>query len=103
MAHEEGLALARSGRLQAARQSSNRAVDLALQEGAREDAAIYRAARAVWEAIYGNSDEGKTSAIDALQLSSARDVEYVAGLALALSGGFSRSEALTEDLAKRFP
>ena len=32
MAHEEALALARSGRLQAARRSSNRAVDLALQE-----------------------------------------------------------------------
>src|SRR5262249_59403000 len=32
MAHAEALALARSGRLEAARKSSNRAVDLALQE-----------------------------------------------------------------------
>ena len=50
MAHEEALALARSGRLQAARRSSSRAVDLALQEGERETAAAYQAARAVWEA-----------------------------------------------------
>ena len=103
MAHEEALALAHSGLLQAARRTSNRAVDLALQEGAREEAATYTAARAVWEAICGNAAEGKTSAMAALELSKGRDVEYAAGLALALSGGSSRSEALAEDLAKRFP
>jgi tetratricopeptide (TPR) repeat protein len=103
MAHEEALALARSGRLQAARRSSGRAVDLALQEGAREEAANYRAAQAVWETICGNAAEGKTSAMAALELSKGRDVEYAAGLALALSGGSSRSEALAEDLVKRFP
>ena len=103
MAHEEALALARSGRLQAARRSSSRAVDLALQEGAREEAASYRAARAVWEAICGNAAEGMKSALAALELSKGRDVEYASGLALALSGGASRSEALAEDLVKRFP
>ena len=55
LAHAEALALARSGRLQAAGQSSSRAVDLALQEEEREEAASYQAARAVWEAIYGNA------------------------------------------------
>ena len=44
VAHAEALALARSGRLQAARQSSSRAIELALQEGRREEAASYRAA-----------------------------------------------------------
>ena len=39
----------------------------------------------------------------ALELSKGRDVEYAAGLALALSGGSSRSEALAGDLEKRFP
>jgi tetratricopeptide (TPR) repeat protein len=39
----------------------------------------------------------------ALELSKGRDVEYAAGLALALSGGSSQSEALAEDLVKRFP
>ncbi len=102
VAHAQALALARSGRLQAARQSSNRAVDLALQEGAREEAASYRAARAVWEAAYGNVAEGKTSTMAALELSKGRDVQYAAGLALALSGDSSRSEALAADLEKRF-
>ena len=103
MAHAEALALARSGRLQAAARLSNRAVDLALQEGRREAAASYRAARAVWEAVCGNAAEGKKSAMAALDLSNGRDVQYAAGLALALSGDSSRSEALAGDLEKRFP
>jgi tetratricopeptide (TPR) repeat protein len=103
MAHEEALALARSGRLQAARQSSSRAVDLATQEGERETAARYQAARAVWEAVCGNAAEGKRNAMAALELSNGRDVEYAVGLALGLSGSPSRSEALAGDLEKRFP
>ncbi len=39
----------------------------------------------------------------ALALSKGRDVEYAAALALGLSGGSSRSEALAGDLEKRFP
>jgi tetratricopeptide (TPR) repeat protein len=103
IAHEEALALAHSGRLEAARQSSNRAVDLALQEEEREAAATYRAARALWEAVCGNVAEGKRNAVAAVDLSHGRDVEYVAALALGLSGGLSRSEALADDLEKRFP
>jgi serine/threonine protein kinase/tetratricopeptide (TPR) repeat protein len=103
MTHEEALVLARSGRLQAARRSSNRAVDLALQAGEREAAVSYRAARAVWEAVCGNAAEGKRSAMAALDLSKGRDVQYSAGFALALSGDSSRSDALAGDLEKRFP
>jgi tetratricopeptide (TPR) repeat protein len=78
-------------------------VDLALQGREREAAASYRAGRAVWEAVCGNAAEGKRSAIAALELSKGRDVQYAAGLALALSGDSSRSEALAGDLEKRFP
>jgi eukaryotic-like serine/threonine-protein kinase len=103
VAHAEALALARSGRLQAAGLLSIRAVELALQEEEREEAANYQAARAVWEAVCGNAAEGKKSAMAALELSKGRDVQYTAGLALGLSGDFSRSEALAGDLEKRFP
>jgi tetratricopeptide (TPR) repeat protein len=105
VAHAEALALARSGRLRAARLSSSLAMDLLLQEGetARELAATYQAARAVWEALCGNGAEGQRAANAALNLSSGRDVQYAAGLALALSGQSSRSEALAGDLEKRFP
>ena len=101
--HAEALALARSGRLQLARQSSSRAIDLALQERQREAAASYQAARAVWEAAFGVTAEAKKDAMAALALSNGRDVEYTAGLALALSGDFSRSRPLADDLETRFP
>ena len=78
-------------------------MDLALQEGEREAAASYQAARAVWEAVCGNAAEAKTNAMAALALSNGRDVEYAAGLALALSGDSSRSQPLADDLEKRFP
>jgi len=103
MAHEEALALARSGRLQAARRSSNRAVDLVSQGGEQETSAAYQAARAVWEAECGNAAESKRDATAALALSKGRDVEYAASLALALSGDSSRSQPLADDLEKRFP
>jgi hypothetical protein len=78
-------------------------VEIALQERERETAAIYAAARAVWEAVCGNAVEGKTSAIRALELSKGRDVAYAAGLALGLSERSSRPEALAGDLERRFP
>ena len=102
MAHEQALALARSGRLQDARRSSNRAVDLALQEEAPEEAANYQAARAVWESITGNRVEARKSANAALALSNGREVGYAAGLALAFSGDTSRSEALAGKLEEGF-
>jgi len=103
IANAEALALARSGQLQAARLSSSRAVDLALQEGEREAAASYQAGRAVWEAVCGNAGEGRKNAMAALELSKGRDVQYAAALALALSGSSSQAEALAADLDKRFP
>ncbi len=103
VANAEVLALARSGRLKLARQSSTRAIDLARQEGQREVAASYQAARGVWEAVCGNHAEGKRNALAALALSNGRDVEYAAGLALAFSGDSARAQALADDLEKRFP
>ena len=103
VANAEALALARAGRLTLARQSSSRAINLAGQAGDHEVAVRYQAARAVWEAVCGNAAEGERNATAALALSSGRDVQYAAGLALAFSGDSSRSQALADDLEKRFP
>jgi tetratricopeptide (TPR) repeat protein len=103
IAHAQSLALARSGRLQAARRSSNRALELALQEEQRETAAIYQAVRATWEVLCGNVGEGTRKAMAALDRSNGREVEYAAALALGFSGDSSRSEALAGDLEQRFP
>jgi len=103
LANAEALALVRSGRLKLARQSSDRARELAGQAGGREAAASYQAARAVWEAVCGHAAAAKTNAAAALALSNGRDVEYAVGLAWALSGDSSRSQPLADDLEKRFP
>jgi tetratricopeptide (TPR) repeat protein len=103
MPHQESLAHFRFGRLQAARLASTRSVDLALQESAREEAANYHCTRALWEVLAGNLAEGRSSAAAALELSSGRDVQFVAGLALALSGDAARAEALAQSMAERLP
>jgi eukaryotic-like serine/threonine-protein kinase len=103
VANSQALVQARSGHRQVARRLSSRAVDLARQDGEREVAAAYEAAAAVWEALYANANEARTKAIAALALTNGRDVEYAAALALGLAGESSRSEALADDLDKRFP
>jgi serine/threonine protein kinase len=103
IAHSEALVLARSGQLQLARKTSRRAVGLAQQAGQPERAAVYETGVAVWEALFGNASAARQSAMEALELSKGRDVEYGAAFALALAGDFPRSQALASDLERRFP
>src|SRR5262249_19161962 len=67
------------------------------------EAAMYQAARAVWEALCGNTAEATHAAGAALTRASGRDVQYAARLALALSDESSRSEKAAGDLEKEFP
>jgi serine/threonine protein kinase/tetratricopeptide (TPR) repeat protein len=101
--HSEALVLARSGQLEHAMTMSVRAIELARQAGQRERAAMYEAGAAVWQAFLGNVPEARRSAMAALEASKARDVEYAAAFALALSGDFSHSQMLANDLERRFP
>jgi eukaryotic-like serine/threonine-protein kinase len=57
----------------------------------------------VREALFGNVSTAKQRAGNSVELSKSRDVEYGAAFALALSGDSSRSQALTDDLTRRFP
>ena len=101
--HAHSLALARAGRLAAARQASERAVQSAQSAGEHGRAATYKAAAAMWEALYGNSSAARAKASAALQLSTGRDTEYAAAFALAVAGDSARAQALANDLQKRFP
>jgi DNA-binding winged helix-turn-helix (wHTH) protein/Tfp pilus assembly protein PilF len=103
MANSSGFVLAYSGHLEDARKMSRRAADLARTAERRDTAALYEADEAVREALFGYVSTARHKAADALELSKSRDVEYGAALALALSGDSSRSQALMEDLARRFP
>ena len=103
MAHAESLALACSGRLQLASRANRRAINSAEQAGVRERAAQYQASAAVWNAFYGNADGARRSAMAALALSKARDVEFAAAFAFALVGDTGQPQALAADLEARFP
>jgi DNA-binding winged helix-turn-helix (wHTH) protein/tetratricopeptide (TPR) repeat protein len=96
-------ALAYCGRLREAKLMVRRAVDLAQQAEKPESAALYATAAAIWDALFGNPSDARRSAIAVVQLSKARDVEYGAALALALSGDLSRSQSLADELEQRFP
>jgi tetratricopeptide (TPR) repeat protein len=82
---------------------SQRAVELALQNGERDRAALYRTGQAVYEAMLGDASAAKASAKAALKLSTDRDVEYGSALALRLAGDSSGSPAFSSGLDRKFP
>ena len=103
IADHEAFVLAYSGHLSQARTVADRAVRAALKAGERERAAQFEAGAALWAAFFGNSPGARRGAEEALQLSKDRDVEYGAGLALAIAGHYSHAQTLTRDLEQRFP
>jgi tetratricopeptide (TPR) repeat protein len=103
ISHLEALALARAGRLQEAARMSSVAVEIAQRSDRRERAGLFEAARAVWQAFYGNADAARQSAAKALALGRGREVDYAAAVALALSDDLPHSRTLAEDLAREFP
>jgi serine/threonine protein kinase/tetratricopeptide (TPR) repeat protein len=93
-----------SGRLKKARESARKAVASARRVGENETTAGYEADAALREALFGNPTEAIQRAEAALELSSnARDVDFAAALALALSGEVARAQTLATRLAKNFP
>jgi eukaryotic-like serine/threonine-protein kinase len=99
----QAFVLAYSGHSQQARRMSQRARDLAQQAGDNERAALFIAGEAVREALFGNAPEARKSAAAALTISRDREVAYGSALALAISGDSPHSEAIANDLEKRFP
>ena len=69
----------------------------------RENAANFQTGAAVREALYGNAKEARTYAAAALDLSHDRNVEYGVAFVRALTGDIAGSQALAQDLDKRFP
>jgi tetratricopeptide (TPR) repeat protein len=103
MLASEADTVAYSGRLGKARELTRRAVASALHAEEKETAAGYEASAAVREALFGNPDEGRQRVAAALKLSTGRDVQYQAALALAFMGDAARAQALANDLSKRYP
>jgi predicted Zn-dependent protease len=92
-----------SGRLAKARELSRRAVTSAERAEEKENAAGNEAEAALREALFGNAAKARQRAGAALELSTGRDVQFYAALALGFAGDAARAQALADDLAKRFP
>jgi serine/threonine protein kinase/tetratricopeptide (TPR) repeat protein len=92
-----------SGRLGEARDFSRRAVTSAKGVGKKDVAADYESTTAVWEGLFGNAVEARQQALAALALSTGRDVQFQAALALAFAGDTLRAQTLAADLARRYP
>jgi serine/threonine protein kinase len=103
ISHLEALAQARYARLSDARRTAAIAVSIPQQSGRRERAALFEAATAVWEALYGNTAAARQKAAAALTLGRAHEVDYAAAFALAMAGDIARSRALAGDLARGYP
>ena len=99
----QALAAARDGRLSEAERYSRSAVEMAIRAGLRERMAVFQAAPAVWNALYGNKTAARRTAETALRTIEGREVSYAAGFALGLAGDAAKAEALADKLDKEYP
>ena len=91
------------GRIDKARDYSQRAVESAEHTEAVETAALWRADEALREAEVGNTGRARQRAAQALALAPGRDVEALAALALARAGDTANAQKLADTLGREFP
>ena len=104
-----GLALesdteAYSGHLKKARDLTKQAIESAVRNDSKENAAIWQDNQALREAAFGNLAEARSNAEAALRLEpGSQSVQLEAALAYAMAGESARAESLAQDLDHRFP
>jgi tetratricopeptide (TPR) repeat protein len=102
MSNAEGFVLAYTGHLEEARKMSRQAADLTHEADQKETEALYEKDAALREALLGKASTARQRARASIDLSNSLDVEYGAAFAFAYTGDSSRSQTLTDDLARRF-
>jgi tetratricopeptide (TPR) repeat protein len=91
------------GKLKKARELTQRAMDSAEHNDARETAALYQAEAALREVESDNWEQARGEANAALKLAANRDVRATAGLTLARAGETAGAEKQATELDKTFP
>jgi len=92
------------GHMAQARELTRQAVYSAKRVDDKESGSVYLATLGLEQAAYGYSAAARQSAADALRLASASPAaEVLAALTFALADDTAQAEALTRDLAKRYP
>jgi tetratricopeptide (TPR) repeat protein len=91
------------GQLNKSRELSRQAVSAAERAGRKERAAGCEAAAALREALFGNGGDAKRFAANAMNHSNGRDVQFVAGLALAMVGEREKAVEMADVLKSHYP
>jgi hypothetical protein len=91
------------GQLRRAEEFTHQAVASAVHADQKETAASYEAQAGVRQALFGNAAAAKQHASAALAMTDGRDVQFLAALALMLSGDSNGAQPLLNDFTKRFP
>jgi len=91
------------GKLKSAHELTERAMDSAQRNEAKETAAGYQVQAALREVEFGNREQASVDAKAAVKLAPNRDVRAVAALALARAGDTGAAEKLAAELDKAFP
>jgi eukaryotic-like serine/threonine-protein kinase len=91
------------GKLKNAHGLTERAMDSAEHNDAKEAAAAYQAAASLREVESGNREQARADAGVAVKLAPNRDVRLMAALALARAGDTAGAEKLAAELDKTFP
>jgi tetratricopeptide (TPR) repeat protein len=101
--NQQAFLYAYRGQLQQSKRMTARAAGVARQNSHQETAALWQSAGSLQQALLGDSADAKQGAIEALELSPSREVEYGSAIALAFAGDSARAETLAKDLERRFP
>jgi len=91
------------GKVELARELARKAEASAKRAGEGEMEASTAASSALWEALYGNPTKAKEQSYATLGLSTGRDAQFVAALALAINGDAEGARVVLEDMEKKFP
>ena len=94
---------ATDGHVHEARETLQRAADLAQQASRPERATLFMTRAALWDAFWGNAPEARREALKLLETGAGREVEFGAAFALALSGGSLRSQTIADELERSYP
>jgi eukaryotic-like serine/threonine-protein kinase len=92
-----------SGRLGKAQELSRRAAEVAKRNDQKETAALWLLNAALREAEIGNAAQARKQVTSALALTSARELQILAALALARAGDTARADRMADDLQTRSP
>ena len=91
------------GHLKKSRELSARAQRVAQQNGDKETAAGYLVSAALREVETGDRTKTHRDVAEALAMSSGRNVQTLAALALARAGEVNRAQSIAADVSRRFP